>query len=121
MRDFLLVVPEDRTTSSWFLDINIVDGYPEVMHFEGQTQDQRAAVAAVMQRGTVPGMLEEGVDWTATLANDPKSTMITLDNQIKQNVNNLSARSDSSSGVTKYLPLYIQNKNGSIDVTLMRG
>lgn len=113
----LIVVPDDVNDKSYFLDINIVNGYPEMVHFEGNTQDQRAALSAVTMKGTIPGMLEEGISWGEMLQN--QNNLVSLDNQVKQNVQKNAGSGDASKLVT-YTPLYQQAEDGSVTVALYR-
>ena len=57
MRDLALITPTEKT--NWCLDFDIIDGYPRYVPTERNTQDQRAAVAAYMIRGTIPGKWSE--------------------------------------------------------------
>ena len=84
MRDVLIITPTDQSTASWNLDIDIIDGVPDYVQEEGNTADQRAALASVMMIGTIPGLPDVGVAWSDmynSAAND--TDIVTIDNQVK--------------------------------------
>lgn len=111
MRDLKLI-----TGDAFNLDIDIVDGYPVYLDFENNTQDQRAAVAAYQAKGTIPGMLNEGVDWGALY--ESQDTMIQIDNQIKQNIQNKAGGSGAFN--TAYVPIYAQNPGKPISMCIYK-
>lgn len=116
MRDLMLITPSEENTD-WNLDIDIIDGYPEFLPLDRNTQDQRAAVAAYMTRGTIPGMPDEGIDWSGLY--DPNNeTLITIDNEIKQNIRDKAAVENVVANM--YLPVYDVTEDG-IGLTIYQG
>ena len=57
-------MPQDPTQTNWRLDIDIIDGFPKLVPFERNTQDQRAAISAYTFKGTIPGKPDIGIDWS---------------------------------------------------------
>ena len=104
-------------TDSQGFDINIEDGYPELMDYENQTQDQRASIGALFSQGTLPGNLDFGVNWDQLYSKD--SSLVDIDNEVKQCVNTV-AGGDGTFGNT-YMPLYVPAEDGSVKVTVMKG
>lgn len=107
MRDLKLITSEKGEYS---LDINIVSGYGELLPYENQTQDQRAAVSAYMIKGTVPGYPELGVDWSSLYDKEGSATLINIDNEIKQAMQKNAVADDGIA--TMYAPAYEQTKEG---------
>lgn len=68
------------------LDINIVGGEPEWLESEATGMDQRAALAAFIALGTIPGKLQSGVDWGSLYTGG--ATYTDISNQIMQQVQN---------------------------------
>lgn len=108
MRDFRIIVPEDRTKAEWTMDIDIIDGYPVLLPYERNTQDQRAALATYYVKGTVPGMPDEGIQWSQMYTQG--STIISLDNAIKQNIQ--SKAGVPGTATQTYLPIYTKDDEG---------
>lgn len=113
MRDFKLITSTDNSFS---LDIDIIDGQAELVFEEQNTQDQRAAVAAYQAAGTIPGMETEGIRWQDLYSG--QETMIDIDNQIKQNIQN-KAGGDGTLGGT-YTPLYVQNTDKPVGISIYK-
>ena len=109
MRDVLLTYDND------ILDLDIVDGEPRYVQYAENTDDQRAAVGAYMSKGTIPGMLEQGINWMDLYAK--KSSLIDVDNQTKQQ---MSSFASSESGTSGYTPIYIKEK-GQMKIVVVRG
>lgn len=97
------------------LDLDIVDGEPRYVQYEGNTEDQRAAVGAYMSKGTIPGMLEQGINWMDLY--EQKSSLIDVDNQTKQQISSFAA---SNNGLSGYTPIYIKEK-GQMKIVVVRG
>lgn len=110
MMDLKVITPEDPETP-WMLDIDIIDGYPTYCE---QTQDQRAGVASIISKGTIPGMLDYGIDWSLLLQQERDLTSI--DNQVKQQIQELARPEDNKS----YMPLYMPQQSGRVDITVYR-
>ena len=108
MRDLKIIVPEDRTTSSWNMDIDVIDGVPTYLPYERNTQDQRAALAAYTVKGTIPGLPNAGVDWS--LLYNQGATVVDIDNSIKQNIQNNAAVVGTAS--QSYKPIYTKDDDG---------
>lgn len=108
MRDLKLIVPPDPDNSGWNLDIDIIDGFPTLLEYERNTQDQRAALAAYTVKGTIPGMPDVGVDWS--LLYNQGATVIDIDNEIKQNIQSKAAVAGTATQT--YLPIYTKDDNG---------
>ena len=116
MRDIVIIYPTAPDTS-WDLDIDIVDGQPRYVSEPGQTQDQRAAVAALIGRGTIPGNLTLGVDWGGLLTD--QVFLVAIDNEVKQMISKYAAEGNDSQLIT-YVPIYNKNKKGGVDVQVYR-
>ena len=98
-------------------DINIVNGYPEYVDHDNQTQDQRAAIGAVFEKGTLPGHLEFGVDWGKLY--DKENALVDIDNDVKQTVSTVAG--GTGEAAQTYLPLYEPQPDGSIKVNVIKG
>lgn len=108
MRDVRIITPIDRTKAKWVMDIDIVNGFPVYVPDERNTQDQRAALATYMTKGTIPGMPDIGVDWSALYQQN--STILNIDNEIRQNIQRFATTINPSS--QSYMPVYTSDKNG---------
>lgn len=115
MRDLLLITPEEG--SEWCLDFDIIDGIPKFVPDERNTQDQRAAISAYIVRGTIPGKPEVGINW-AGLCDSKDETLVTIDNEIKQAIQENAATPDGPNST--YMPVY-NTKNGGIEVSVLQG
>lgn len=114
MRDVIVIYPLDSEDTSWNLDIDIVDGYPRYVPEEQNTQDQRASLAALQAKGTIPGMPERGINWGELL--DNKETIIQVDNEIKAAID----ENAGNEGVKQYLPIYNEDENGRVSVEVVK-
>jgi hypothetical protein len=112
MRDFKLQFIDEVG-----FDINIVNGYPEYVDYENQTQDQRAAIGAVFEKSTLPGHPEFGVDWGKLY--DKENALVDIDNDVKQTVSTVAGGTGEASQT--YLPLYEPQEDGSVKVIVMKG
>lgn len=117
MRDIAVVYPENAEDAGWDIDIDIIDGYPKYVAQADNTQDQRAALAALMVRGTIPGARDIGVSWGKLL--DGEGSLLTIDNEVRRQIASLAAIGNDQQ-VTQYLPVYMQNKKGGVDVNVYR-
>ena len=108
MRDLKIIVPADRDTAGWNMDIDIIDGFPTLLDFERNTQDQRAALAAYTVKGTIPGKSDVGVDWS--LLYNQGATVIDIDNEIKQNIQDRAAVIGTATQT--YIPIYTKDDSG---------
>ena len=108
MRDLKLIVPIDRSKASWNLDIDVINGVPTFVDYVRNTQDQRAAVATYMVKGSVPGRPETGVDWGRLYTQD--ATILDIDNEIKRNIQDKAAIPGSATQM--YMPIYTKDETG---------
>lgn len=117
MRDIVIIFPEDKNDTSWNLDIDIVDGQPRLVQEENNSQDQRAALAALMSKGTIPGAREVGVSWNDLLSN--KGSLLSIDNEVKRQIAALAAIGNDEQ-LFQYLPIYKSDGKGGVDVAVYR-
>ena len=113
----MLIQPQDPQNEAWCLDFDIIDGYPRLLPYERNTQDQRAAVAAYMYRGTIPGKPDLGINWTG-LYEDKEETLIALDNEVKQAIQSYAAIPNGPNSV--YVPIYQRDEEG-IKLSIYQG
>ena len=100
------------TTDEYF-DINIEAGHPEYLAQEQQNEAQRAALCAVISKGTIPGMLSNGIDWSALYQNE--SDLISINNQAQTQIQNYV---DMRPGAN-YMPVIMNDADG-VHVTVVR-
>lgn len=112
MRDFKLSYIDDVG-----FDIDIINGYPVYVGQVNQTQDQRAAVGATIVRGTMPGDLDLGVNWSALY--EKETSLLDIDNDVKQMVQQVAGGSGQAG--KGYIPLYIPSADGKVTVQVIRG
>lgn len=108
MRDLKIIVPQDRTKEAWNMDIDVIQGFPVFVDNVRNTQDQRAALAAYMVKGTVPGKADIGIDWS--LLYNQNATVLDIDNAIKQNIQKNAGTPSTAN--QSYLPLYTKDEKG---------
>ena len=108
MRDFKIIVPNDRKEANWNMDIDIIHGFPVYVPYERNTQDQRATLAAYTVKGTIPGMPNAGIDWSSLY--NQGATVTDLDNAIKQNIQEKAGIPGSAT--QSYIPLYVKDEDG---------
>ena len=113
MRDFRLITSLD---GSFNLDIDIIDGQADLVFEADNTQDQRAAVAAYQAQGTIPGMENEGIRWQDLYTND--DTLINIDNQVKQNIQDKAGGDGTLQGT--YTPLYVPGTDSPISISIYK-
>lgn len=118
MRDLMLIMPREPAQAAWRLDIDIIDGFPKLVPFERNTQDQRAAVSAYMFRGTIPGKPNVGIDWSGLYSNKDE-TLVNIDNEIKQFIQENAAIPEGPN--SSYIPTYETDKEGHINITIYQG
>lgn len=117
MRDLLLRTPSDPE-EEWCLDFDIIDGIPRFVPQERNTQDQRAAVAAYMFRGTIPGKPDIGIDWSALYQEDYNESLVTIDNEVKQAIQTYAAIPEGPNSM--YVPIYETSEKG-ISLSIYQG
>lgn len=117
MRDIVLIFPSDSSDTSWNLDIDIVDGFSRLVSYEDNTQDQRAAVAALIAKGSIPGNTDFGVDWKNMLQEG--NSFLLIDNDIKRQISSLAGLTTEEAQI-QYVPIYKQNDKGGIDIQVCR-
>lgn len=115
MRDVLIVTPPDDK-QDWNIDIDIVNGVPRYVSTVENTQDQRAALAALICKGTIPGMNEEGITFGNIL--EDQDTLVDLNNQVQRQIQKYAAYGDSSK-LIQYIPMYSM-KEGTVGITVYR-
>jgi hypothetical protein len=118
MRDLLLIVP-DQPGQGWNLDFDIINGRPTYVPEARNTQDQRAAVAAYIFQGSIPGKPDIGVNWSSLYEADYEKTLVTVDNTLKQNIQQYAATPSLSTN-NMYVPVYNVSKDG-IELTIYQG
>lgn len=118
MRDLMLIMPQDPTQTNWRLDIDIIDGFPKLVPFERNTQDQRAAISAYTFKGTIPGKPDVGIDWSG-LYESTEETLVDIDNEIKQAIQENAAIPEGPNST--YVPTYDTDKDGNIQLTIYQG
>lgn len=116
MRDLMLITPTEGRP--WCLDFDIIDGSPKYVPNDRNTQDQRAAVAAYMFRGTIPGKPDLGIDWSGLYSSEEKETIIEVDNEIKQAIQEYAAIPEGPNGM--YVPMYAYKEDG-IQLAIYQG
>lgn len=107
MRDIKLITP-GSSDAGWNLDFDFIDGVPVFVNTERNTQDQRAAVSAYMVQGTVPGKPDVGINYSDLYTQN--TTIVSLDNNIKQNIQKNAAIPGSA--VQAYIPIYDITEEG---------
>lgn len=117
MRDIALITPSDEE-EAWCLDFDIVDGQARMVPEERNTQDQRAAVAAYMIRGTIPGKPELGIGWSELYQENYEETLVTIDNEVKQAIQEYAAVPEGPNGM--YVPVYDTKEKG-VEIAIYQG
>ena len=117
MRDLLLITPPQEE-KSWCLDFDIIDGQPVYVPQDRNTQDQRAAVAAYMFRGTIPGKPDLGIDWSGLYNSEERETLVEVDNEVKQAIQEYAAIPEGPNSM--YVPLYGYSEEG-INLAIYQG
>lgn len=111
MRDAKLYYIDDTG-----FDINIEGGQLEDVAYENQTQDQRAALGATLEKGSIPGDSYFGVDWGALYAKD--SALLDIANQVQETVQSVAGGDGTPSNM--YNPIFIPSEDGSVKVVVMK-
>lgn len=119
MRDLMLITPQEPSQVPWRLDIDIIKGFPKLVPFERNTQDQRAALSAYTFRGTIPGKPDIGIDWSGLYENNNRETLVSIDNEIKQAIQQNAAIPDGPNST--YVPTYQADEDGHINITIYQG
>ncbi len=117
MRDLLLITPT-QSDQAWNLDFDIVNGMPRFVPEERNTQDQRAAVAAYMFKGSIPGKPDLGVNWAALYEPNYDETLVSIDNEMKQNIQQYAAAPTTVNSM--YVPVYNMTEDG-IELAIFQG
>ena len=88
-------------------DFELANGVSIAVHSDIELK-QRAFIAAYLQKATIPGLEETGVDWTGALTD--KINPRELDSQIRENMLTFT-------GETKFVPYYYV-KNGRLQLSI---
>lgn len=122
MRDIVITQkrPDENDPRGWTIDIDVVNGHPTLLKEYSMTMDQRAALASVMSKGTIPGKQSIGIEWSSLYGNDTTKGWVDIDNQIKQNIQDYVSDPDNSgsSKVGKYYPIFVE-QDGVISVQVI--
>ncbi|MGL4483427.1 MAG: hypothetical protein ACRCUS_00600 [Anaerovoracaceae bacterium] len=98
-------IPQQDT---WHLDIDVVGGmYEEIPGEESNKSRQQASMSALISKGTIPGLENEGADWSQFLAGN--ISLLEVDNDVKKSIMKYSG---STSVMNTYYPLYQQAGSG---------
>lgn len=122
MRD--ISVTQKRPTADdsreWTIDIDVIDGEPVYLREYSMSMDQRAALAAVMSKGSIPGKQDIGTEWSSLYSNNSSNGIVDIDNQVKQNIQDLVTDPDDvgSSKAGKYYPIFTE-KDGVISIQVI--
>lgn len=84
--DTLSVDVPDNDIPWWTFDIDIIKGEACQLATEENNADQRAAISAFTEIGSIPGAPDTGIDWTPYLS--PSKDIVNVDNQIKRAIQN---------------------------------
>lgn len=112
MRDFKVTFIDGNG-----FDINIRNGRPDYVDRENQTQDQRAAIGAVIIKGTIPAEPDFGVDWSRLY--DKEESYIDIYNDICQVINTVAGGTGEAG--ESYIPLFDPDESGQIKVKVIKG
>lgn len=122
MRDIVVTQkrPDAEDPREWTIDIDVIDGFPTFLKEPSMSMDQRAALASVMSKGTIPGKQSIGIEWSSLYSNDTSKGWIDIDNQVKQNIQDyVSDPDDTGSNKTgKYYPIFAEN-DGVISIQVI--
>ena len=88
------------------LDIDVINGWPTLMNTTN-TPRQRAAVAAYIAKGSVPGQTEIGAEWASYMTG--QRSLVELDNQVKQNIQDMVG---TETIMDQIMPLYVPSDGG---------
>lgn len=118
MRDIKIVTSQIDNVS--VLDIDIIDGEPVFVDEDGQTGDQRAALACYACKSSVPGMLDYGVSWASVY--DRQDSTLSLSNELQQQIQNYAVVTSDEYELprTQYNPMLLM-ENGGVGVLIYRG
>ena len=120
MRDLKLII-DTQKEKEWDVDLNIVDGWFEELDHDNQTSEQRAAVASYIIWGSIPGYPDEGVNWWSM--QESTNNIVSIDNQVKQNINSVTSEYDSSQNpmASTLTPIYVTDEDtGQIKTYLVK-
>lgn len=112
----MLITPSEE--AQWCLDFDVIDGQPQFVPEERNTQDQRAAVAAYTFRGTIPGKPDIGIGWSEIYQENYQETLISIDNEVKQAIQEYAAVPEGPNGM--YVPVYDMAEKG-IEIAIYQG
>lgn len=96
-------------------DINIREGYVELLPDMETTADQRAAVAAYIIKGTIPGAWDIGVDWSTLL--EGNSSLTAANNNIRETIELCGGTDGTITGL--YMPITVPSDKG-ITITVLK-
>ena len=103
----MIIVPTDKQ-ADWYMDVDIIKGKAtEVPGDFTNTKIQRAAVASVLARSSIPGRESIGADWAGLAAG--KTSFVEVDNQVKANMEEYSGASTLDSSP---FPIYEKTEAG---------
>lgn len=112
MRDLKLFYAEDV---GFDIDVDN-DGYAVDMPSESESRDQRAALGAVFEKGTLPANPNFGVAWDALY--DKEVSLVDIANDVQSCIQQVAGGGNQSDA---YYAMFIPNDEGRISVTVMKG
>lgn len=115
MRDPKLLIGTD----DYIFDIDIVDGQPVLFNIPTQSTDQRASISAVIAQGSIPGLLNVGVQWSDYYQQKTTDGYVKIDNQMRQNVENYGKSQVEETGIRTFTPVAMLDEHGSLTVNVL--
>lgn len=115
LKDIKLISNTDPRIE-WRADISLYKGWFDMLPGQIENnQRQRAVIASITERGTIPGALTEGVQWGEYLSGN--LNMVQMSDQIQRRIQELV--SGAGTGGIGLLPLFKVNEDGKVDLTLI--
>jgi len=128
MRDILLVTPTEDADVDWHVDVCITNGYMAEVAKDLMNSVQRASVATIITKGSVPGQADIGADWAGYISGS--ENFFNCDAQVRNLINYFTGglmidvtKIVSSSGkMTNEMlvpqPVYTRKDDGEISVRI---
>jgi hypothetical protein len=105
----------DELPCEWNIDINVVDGYCEELPSPSisSEEQQRANICAFMEKGTIPGLPDVGVDWMGFYTGD--LTLMNINGLVHDMIDTFLGENAGS-----WFTSFAEQKDGTISVAARR-
>lgn len=108
------------TTDDNLIDIDVQDGDAVWLSIYEQSDGQRASLASIISKGSIPGMLDTGIQWSDYFTQGNTDGYVSIDNQMRNMISLYGKSQYESDNTSTYTPVAIINEDGTLSTQIIR-